>query len=281
MDIERIQDLALTLALGAADENELREFHDLLKKHPAQANDELKHARRLANSLVHSLREQPLPAALKQRLLRNVQTIEARSTATIRPLDLKKPITIFQPRLGRMLAWAAVFLIFALGSGSLYFRDQSRRLADELNGLRTQLAERQATVTQLESQLALQQRIIQVMNSPRLLLVELQSTQPEIKSTGRVFIDRPADGGTLRAVFSAQNLPALAADRDYELWYITGNTPVPAGIFQVNETGATTFEITQFPNDLQGIHTFAVSLEPKGGVSQPTGPILLAGKVSA
>ncbi len=272
------------VALGGADETEMREFQDALKKHPAQTGEELRIARRIVENMAYSLPEQSLPASLKQRLMRNVQTIEAvvsRTTATIRPIESKKPAPGFQLRISRVLAWAAVFLLVALGYGNLSLRDQSRRLLDEVKGLQSQLAERQTTIAQLESQLAQQQRILQVVNSPRLLLVELQSTQPEVKSSGRVLIDRPADGGAIRAVFSAQNLPALAADRDYELWYITGSTPVPAGIFQVNASGATTFEITQLPSDLRGIHTFAVSLEPKGGVPLPTGPIVLAGKISA
>jgi hypothetical protein len=284
MDTEKIQELALVVALGVADEAEMREFQNALKQDPAEAGEELRIARRIVESMAYGLPEQSLPASLKQRLMRNVQTIEgvvSRTAASIRPIESKKPAPGFQFRISRVLAWAAVFLLAALGYGNLSLRDQSRRLLDEMKGLQAQLAERQTTIAQLESQLAQQQRILQVVSSPRLLLVELQSTRPGDKSSGRVMIERPTDGDALRAVFSAQNLPALAADRDYELWYIAGNTPVPAGIFQVNASGATTFEITQLPSDLREIHTFAVSLEPKGGVPQPTGPIVLAGKISA
>jgi anti-sigma-K factor RskA len=158
-----------------------------------------------------------------------------------------------------------------LGYGNLSLRDQ-------LNKLRLQLEQKEAQVVQLQTQLAQQRSMMQVVGAPRVQVVELQSTKPDRNSRGRVLVNRNA----ARAIFFAENLPALAADQDYELWYIAGSTPVPAGVFQVDANGAAVVEVTGLPEDLSGIHTFAVTLERKGGVPVPTlDQMVLAGKVSA
>jgi len=281
MDLERIQELALTVALGAADDDEAREFQSYLEKHPQEASQELRRAQKLAADLALTVPPQTPPDAVKRRLLRNVETIEAavtRSKASIRPLDSKKPGGAFSPRFGRILAWAAIFLTVILGYGNFALREQAARLAGEVQTLKTQLEERQTAITQLQTQLAAQQRIFQVIHSPRVQFVDLQSTVSGAESHGRVLMDHNAR----RAVFIAGNLPGLAADKDYELWYIAGNTPVPAGVFQVDANGAVTIEVSGLPADLSGIHTFAVTVEQKGGVPAPTlSQMVLAGKVRA
>jgi len=279
MDLERLQELALTLALGAADAEAEREFATLRRQAPADADRELAQARRLVQHLAYSTPEQEPPAEVKERLLRNVKTLEAqaavRRTASVRPMASSGPRV--QLRWSRVLAWAAVFVAVALGYGYINVQERARSLNEEVTLLRSQLAERQATIGLLEGRLAQQHRVLQVVRAPQLRLVELQSTQPDHQGRGRVLIDPVA----VRAVFAGENLPSLPADKDYELWYIIGTRPVNAGVFQVDENGAVAFEIKELPAQLQGIHTFAVTMEPKGGVPQPTGAILIAGKVGA
>jgi anti-sigma-K factor RskA len=281
MDSERLQELALTVALGAADDDELQEFQNLQKKHPAEAARELAHAHSVAANLALTLPEQAPPESVKRRLLRNVESIEAavaRSTASIRSLESKRASRPFSPRYSRVLAWAAVFLIVILGYGNYAIRERAGHLVEEVRNLQAQLDERQATISLLQTQLATQQRILQVVNAPRLQFVDLQSTKTDKRGSGRVLMDH----GARRAVFFAENLPGLEADKDYELWYIAGSTPVPAGVFQVDANGAAAFEISGLPEKLSGIHTFAVTVEQKGGVPVPTlSQMVLAGKVSA
>lgn len=281
MDLEKLKELALTVALGVADDEEVQELQSFQKQFPAEADKELAHAHSVVANLAFTLPEQLPPESVKRRLMRNVATIEAavaRSTASIRSIESKKPIQATSRGYSRALAWAAVFVIALLGYGNFAFRDQANRLAGEIQALQTQLTERQATITQQSDQLAQQKRIMQVMIAPRLQFVDLQSTQAGKQNRARVLMDH----GTSRAVFCADNLPGLAADKAYELWYIVGSTPVPAGVFQVDENGTASFEISGLPKTLNEIHTFAVTIERKEGVLAPTlDQMVLAGKVSA
>jgi len=74
-----------------------------------------------------------------------------------------------------------------------------------------------------------------------------------------------------RAVVFFYNLPANAADKSYQLWILRGDQPKPqsAGIFDVTKSGAASISIENLPlaTEIKGL---AVTLEPKGGVEQPT-----------
>jgi anti-sigma-K factor RskA len=50
-------------------------------------------------------------------------------------------------------------------------------------------------------------------------------------------------------------------------------------VFDVDAQGRALFESTQFPE--AEAQNFAVTVEPRGGVSAPTGPIVLVGSPSA
>jgi anti-sigma-K factor RskA len=78
-----------------------------------------------------------------------------------------------------------------------------------------------------------------------------------------------------RGVLVAARLAALPADRQYELWVFLNGKPVNAGVFDVNATGRAMFESTSFPDP--GAQNFAVTVEPRGGMPAPTGPVVLVG----
>jgi hypothetical protein len=74
-----------------------------------------------------------------------------------------------------------------------------------------------------------------------------------------------------RAVVFFHGLPANAGDTSYQLWIIRADQPNPmsAGVFDVTGTGSASIAIENLPlaTEIKGL---AVTLEPKGGVSQPT-----------
>ncbi len=84
---------------------------------------------------------------------------------------------------------------------------------------------------------------------------------------------------TQQGVLRVEKLPALASDKDYQLWLIDPAypSPVDGGVFTVDAaTGHAQikFKPTQRVNNAA---KFAVSLERKGGVPKPEGAILLLG----
>ena len=74
-----------------------------------------------------------------------------------------------------------------------------------------------------------------------------------------------------RAVVFFYNLPANPTDKSYQLWILRGDQPKPqsAGVFDVTKSGGASISIENLPlaTEIKGL---AVTLEPKGGVAQPT-----------
>lgn len=95
-----------------------------------------------------------------------------------------------------------------------------------------------------------------------------------------------ADGGpgTFQVIWSAERdrvaviangLPEPGPDRVYELWAIVDDTPVPAGLFTPDDGGVRTAV------DIDDVDAAAwgVTVEPSGGSSAPTTPILFFAEV--
>jgi anti-sigma-K factor RskA len=84
---------------------------------------------------------------------------------------------------------------------------------------------------------------------------------------------------TQQGVLRVDKLPALASDKDYQLWVIDPAYPAPVdgGVFTVDPaTGRA--QVSFRPNQRVNHATkFAVSLERKGGVPKAEGPIVLLG----
>lgn len=70
-------------------------------------------------------------------------------------------------------------------------------------------------------------------------------------------------------------------DKDYQLWLIRGNEKISAGVLRTDPSGATLARISDEVLAGGRPDAFAVTIEPQGGMPQPTGPIILLGKVPA
>jgi anti-sigma-K factor RskA len=85
--------------------------------------------------------------------------------------------------------------------------------------------------------------------------------------------------GCQRGRVQISGVPAPAPGKDYQLWAVDADHPAPinAGIVRVDNEGRANVDFqpgTVAPH----VQAFAISLEPLGGSSQKTGPILFSGK---
>jgi anti-sigma-K factor RskA len=82
-----------------------------------------------------------------------------------------------------------------------------------------------------------------------------------------------------RAALVASAMSA-ATDKDYELWIIRDGAKVPAGVIHPDANGLAILALDQAL--LEGkIDAVAITLEPTGGVPQPTGAILLVAAIKS
>ena len=140
-------------------------------------------------------------------------------------------------------------------------RDQ---LARQVSGLDQQLGLARAEANRLAESLA-------IISSPGSKAIVLAGLGPSPGASGHTFVN-PEKG---QAVFYAFNLPRLAPDKTYQLWWIEGNKPVSAGVFEVDEQGRGSVRVEQAPKE--AADAWAVTIEPAGGVPAPTGEVVLKG----
>jgi anti-sigma-K factor RskA len=76
-------------------------------------------------------------------------------------------------------------------------------------------------------------------------------------------------------VLFVHGLPAPPPGKTYQLWLIAAGAPIGAGVFGVDESGSARHTAVA-PVPLDAAVTVAVTLEPAGGVEQPTGPVVLS-----
>jgi anti-sigma-K factor RskA len=154
---------------------------------------------------------------------------------------------------------------------TIVFLSQNSQLRETIG----QQAQQIGTLNQLAQSLesatnTLNQAVAALQETNRLVnlrIAMLNSLVPDVPKAVAVSL---WDSSKQAGVFVAQNLKALPADRDYELWVIDeNNKPIASGVFHVGESGAIRldFKPSQFVNVA---HVFAVTEEVKGGVASPT-----------
>lgn len=93
-----------------------------------------------------------------------------------------------------------------------------------------------------------------------------------------VALDAPGDASATwlwsdahdEGVLAVRGLPPIEADQTYQLWVFHDDQPLPAGVFEPGD------DVQLVPADApaRGAETVAVTVEPAGGVPEPTGPIV-------
>jgi anti-sigma-K factor RskA len=272
---DQFTELAEPFVLGLLEEKEAQQFQQHLATGCRECRKAVDEAKRVALVLPFSVPQNEPPAELKQRLL---ATIGAEADAEKREERRSGPATIrsmpqrtFVQRVRGTLAWAAVFLLFAVGYGYFLQRDFIKQLQQQLTASR---AETKLLQFELERQKTVIEQI-RKSNAPRLLLVELKGTEVKPSGSIKILLDPQTVGGS----FIAYGLPLLSDEHDYQLWFLKDGKPFDAGVFKVNEKGEFIGEVRHLPEKLAGITAFAITREPKGGSPTPTMPIYWLGAV--
>jgi len=153
------------------------------------------------------------------------------------------------------------------------------RLGGEVERLRSERTRLERQVAELDRELGLaraeSQRMaatLAILSTPGARTIRLAGLDPAPGAVGQTFVE-PHNG---QAVFWAFHLPAPEPGKTYQLWWIGSQGPVSAGTFDVDAQGRGRVEVARVdrPEDIQA---WAVTVEPAGGVPQPTGAMVLKG----
>ncbi len=277
IDNERFEEQCAAYVLNALEGEEFREF----KKALAEADPDVK---RIYEEMQWTALHLPLridlatpPPEAKQKILglirrRGVSIQETLFAKLATTLGFRRP----QFALGFSIAF--VVLLGGLMYYTFFLREMIYQRDQQITVLRSELSSQQKRFAELREDLARKEEILKVLQSPKIDVVIMNGLEISPTGYGKIIWDPDRKA----AILQISNLPPVPKDKDYQLWVIKGQKPVSAGVFSLTDpVKETFFKIDQLvePNK-KAISAFAVTLEPKGGVPQPTGKMYLLGKPS-
>ena len=201
------------------------------------------------------------PSELRARLLRSV----CRHIAGVN-IHLSPPVAW----------WLATAASLALVAGLTIYTAQLRT---RIAGLESELRDTRARADAAQQLMLVAQRsatgaqtAVAILTAPDVARVDLAGQQPVSPSaSARAFWSRSRG-----MVFNASNLPPLPAGRTYQLWVVTAQAPISAGLLTPDVQGSVS-EVFNTPPDIPQPIAMAVTIEPAGGVPAPTGDKYLVG----
>ncbi|MBM4260627.1 MAG: anti-sigma factor [Deltaproteobacteria bacterium] len=229
-------------ALGALDGAELKDLEAHLAADCIVCESHLRETREAVNLLPRSLRQLNPPPTVKTHLM---EQIGSEKVVPIAPAQGKQP----RPWLKVMGTIAAGIVGLAIGGG--YYR------------------------MQYEPRHTVYSQVIDLLRDPATRDYPLYGSGPTPNAKGR-FLWNPSGEGHI----FASDLPTAAAGNMYAVWTIAQNSaPRYVGTIKTDAKGSGGLHINP-PGDNKPVETFAVTLEPAGTTTAPTGPMVLVSKPS-
>src|SRR5215510_1948468 len=276
-DHEIWRERAAVYALDALTGEERSEFETHLQS-CVECAAELNTLRPAAAALSRTVPQLDPPPELLDRVMSSALG-ETRAPAVTSPPA--KASSRVEPHKTSSLRWlpVAAMLLLAVGLGMYAngLRGRVARLETELDDARAQSAALQArverdqsTLASTQGQLASAQGQLAVVTAPDARRVALAGQKGAPGASGLANWS-PTRGLAL----SVSNLPQLLAMRDYQVWLLTKDKPVSAGLLPRDAVDGRTVVFMA----TGGVEPIGVALseEPEGGVPQPGDRIYLVG----
>jgi anti-sigma-K factor RskA len=286
-DREHLRDLASLHALGVLSHEERAELAQAMAADPELAA-EVRALEDVGGALGGAVAQIDPPARLRGRVLAaagiDAGTVSAAAPAVTEPASTGRvvpmpvstaPVARASALPGWLAAAAAVVLASGLGLWALQLRTQLDTMSARVTRAEADVVELRRTLDQSQAQTVHLQAQNNLLFAPDMQRVDLAGQPVAPGSTARAFVS-----GTRGMAFAANQLPALPADKVYQLWVIPqGQAPVSAGLLRPDASGhATTF--FTMPPGTPPAAVVAVTIEPAGGVPAPTGDKVLVGEVA-
>ena len=231
------------------------------------------------------------PAGLRERVLGNVMAqiaspaasansslradVDALTTPAPRPASpvastnseaVVRPITSapVQPT-GFRSNWAiaaSVALLLSLGTNFLLYTNW-KNADNQVVALQNEQSRFATTSQVVERRLGDLRQENQVLRDDAFHPVALAGTKTAPTAHARVFFNV----ATHKVFVDVRSLPALPADKQYQLWALDKGKPIDAGVLTVATASG---EGLQHMKDIASAQTFAMTVEPLGGSAGPT-----------
>ena len=248
---EELKANAAGYVLGSLDPLDRREFEAHLAG-CAECAAEVASLRPVVSVLATAVPQVTPRKELRERILGAAAGLKG---ADLNGAGLKtRPYTVRDRQVSPAMIWLplAAAIVIAVGAGVYALR------------LQRQVGELQARFGEAQSTTA-------VLAAPDLARIDLQGEAVAPDARARALWSRSRG-----LVFTAANLPPAPTGKAYQVWVVTAQAPVSAGLLTTDPTGGGT-QYYMTPADIAPPVAVAVTLEPSGGVPSPTGERYLVG----
>jgi anti-sigma-K factor RskA len=185
--------------------------------------------------------------------------------------------TTAQP--GRVVPWPWMMAVAALVVATVFVGRRAAQLEGDLASARGEAATAregaargavcQAELDKLRADLSMRKEALALLERPGTQMVHLQASKGmPYRATALMNV------GEKRAYLLGQQLGPQTG-KDYQLWMIRGDQKISAGVLRASADGAVVAAIEPAQLAAGAPDALAVTVEPSGGVPQPTGPIVL------
>jgi anti-sigma-K factor RskA len=263
---DELRDLAGVYALGALDADERRRFEAHLETCD-ECRAEVRSLSPAVQGLAVAVPYREPSAKLRTRVLEVAGAVPAGAPERTTSPGAERGWPVW-------LAAAASIAAVLLAGDSMRLRSQLASVESRLRTAEARAAAAEAGLLRARDEAASAQMTVAVLAAPDLARVDLEGQPPAASARGRAFWSRSRG-----LVFTAANLPPLPAGRSYQLWIVTPQAALSAGLLTPDDAGSVTATF-ETPPDLPTPVAMAVTLEPEGGVPAPTGEKYLVGMVA-
>ncbi len=263
MDTEKFKELCPLYFLGALEENELNEFREALKS----GNEEL---RKIYSDFQQTAFHLPLaaeqvepPTRVKRKILNEIRIGQQKEKYSTSDRLISLP-GLRNPKFAFALS---TIMLVGLAALAFFVYQKDKTINAQQN-----------IIVQLKDKIQRDDELLKILSARKIDVVIMNGQEVNPAGYGKMVIDPEKK----QAILQVSNLPETTSDKDYQLWVIKDNKPISSGVFGIRENKTNNyFMITNIAvQDLNNINAFAITLEPKGGVPQPTGKMYLVGNAS-
>ncbi|MET0635934.1 MAG: anti-sigma factor [Chitinophagaceae bacterium] len=253
--------------LGLASAEEQAEFEHMASRHPEVLQARLAFEIALEQqSKTHAILP---PESLREEIRLRLFPAGQSGAITTQPATIKDLGDSHSAPVRRMNFWkyvAAASVVLLIGSviWNITMITTTRDLGNEIKN-------RDLRITAIKQELDTTiKNLALVTNRPDLRMAVMKGLEIAPTAFATVYWDTTSHDVYL----AAQNLPVPASDKQYQLWAIFKGKPVDLGVFDLKQD-----KLLIRAKNAQGAEAFAITLEKKGGSSQPKGAMYVMGKL--
>jgi anti-sigma-K factor RskA len=262
MEHKEAYELIDAYVFGTLDESEYLSVEKHLETKCEECYARLREVGEVSVELAKGLRGTSPPAGLKLSLMEQV------NKTTAIPVSAETAVSSKQ-QAGN--AWSKVLTIGGLAAViALSFWNVS--LNSRITSLQSQLENSSVKLNQLVADNSVQNDATMLLGKPCTKLVDLSGVDPNPQAFAKLFLHPDEDF----AVFYAYQLPDAPEGREYQAWIKRDGSAQSVGVFTVEEDGYAILKFRGLPK-VTSIDSFMVTIEPMGGVKEPTGMRYLLG----